>query len=153
MGMIRGLVAADAEAVAALIRTAFGAIGVPLDPAPSGLRMSAAAVLAAEGGAVWEGDDGATHGCVLWRARDGGLYVNRLAVRPGWQRRGIARALLAAAEAEGRARGMSRLVLEVRLALAGNRRLFRVMGFVEVSEQAHAGYAAPTFAVAEKWLV
>ena len=145
--MIRSLAPGDAEAVACLIREAFAAIPVPLDPAPSGLRVTAAEVLAQEGGAVWDasGAGAGVQGCVLWRMRDGALYLNRVAVRPGLQRRGIARRLLDAAEAEGRRRGVVRLVLEVRLALPGNRRLFAAAGFREVREHAHPGFAVATY--------
>lgn len=148
--MIRPLQPGDAEAVAALVREAFAAIPIPLDPAPSALRVTAADVLAQEGGAVW--DAGGVGGCVLWRMRDGALYLNRVAVRPGLQGQGIGRRLLNAAEAEGRRRGVPRLALEVRLALAGNRRLFAAAGFREVREHAHPGYAVATYAEAEKVL-
>lgn len=141
--MIRALHADDADGVAALIRAAFAAIPVPLDPAPSALRMTAADVLAQEGGAVWEQDGVA--GCVLWRTRDGALYLNRVAVRPGLWRLGVARRLLEAAELEGRRRGVGRLALEVRLALAGNRGLFAAAGFREGVMRTHPGYSAPTF--------
>lgn len=148
--MIRPLVPGDAEAVAALVREAFAAIPVPLDPAPSGLRVTGADVLAQEGGAVW--DAGGIGGCVLWRVRDGGLYLNRVAVRPGLQGRGTGRRLLDAAEAEGRRRGVPRLVLEVRLALAGNRRLFAAAGFRDIGLHAHPGRTEPTYVEAEKVL-
>lgn len=149
--MIRALRAEDAVAAAQLIRTAFAAITVPLDPAPSALRVTADAVLAhldGGGGAVW--DENGLRGCVLWRPNENGLYLGRLSVAPGWERRGIARALVGAVEEEARRQGRSRLLLEVRLALAGNRRLFAACGFKETAERAHPGYAHPTFAEAEK---
>ena len=134
-----------------MVREAFAAIPVPLDPAPSALRVTAAEVLAQEGGAVWE-VGGRIGGCVLWRMRDGALYLNRVAVRPELQGRGIGRQLLAAAEAEGRRRGVPRLALAVRLVLPANRRLFAEAGFRDVSEHAHPGHAVATYAEAEKML-
>ena len=151
--MIRPMVTADADAVAALIRAAFAAIPTRLDPSPSALRVTeaeVAAVLEAGGGAVW--DEAGVQGCVLWEARPQGLYMGRLAVRPGWQGRGVARRLLAAAEAEARRRGLPKLMLAVRLALDGNRRLFRAAGFTETTLRTHDGYAEPTFVEAEKRL-
>ena len=148
--MIRPLQPGDADAVAAVIREAFAAISVPLDPPPSGARVTAADVLAQDGGAVW--DAGGLHGCVLWRMRDGGLYLNRVAVRPAFQGRGIARLLLLAVEAEGRRRGVERVWLEVRLALEGNRRLFAAAGFREGRRQAHPGYPVPTYVEMERVL-
>jgi len=151
--MIRGMVSADAAAAAALIRSAFGSITVRLDPPPSALRVSASdvlALLASGGGAVWE--DAGIRGCILWQQRPGGLYLGRLAVDPGWQERGIARHLLTAGEEEARRTGQIRTLLEVRLALPQNRRLFASAGYVETAERAHPGFTMPTYAEAEKCL-
>lgn len=137
----------DAPAVAALIRAAFAAQPVALDPPASALGVTADAVirhLARAGGSV--ADDGTPlAGAVLWEPTDDALHVSRLAVAPADRRRGIACALLAAAEAEARRRGLVRLTLGTRLALAGNRRLFAACGYVEIAEHAHPGYAAPTW--------
>lgn len=152
--MIRAMVPGDAEAVVAVVRAAFAAIPVPLDPAPSALRVTREEVLAQEGGAVWDAvEDGAgIGGCVLWRMQDGGLYLNRVAVRPGLQGWGIGRLLLEEAEAEGRRRGVGKLVLAVRLAVPGNRRLFAAAGFRDVRLCSHPGHEVPTYAEAEKVL-
>ena len=101
------------------------------------------------------GGRGALHGdagCILWSERDGGLYLSRLAVLPSRRGQGIAAALLAGAEAEARRRGLPSLRLEVRLALEGNRRLFRRAGFKEGERRAHPGYLTPTYVEAEKRL-
>ena len=148
--MIRALRPEDAEGVAAVIRTAFAAIAVPVDPPPSGLRVTAAEVLTWEGGAVW--DEAGIAGCVLWRMREGGLYLGRLAVLPGRWGCGIARALVGAVEGEARCRGVLRVRLEVRLALASNRRLFARAGFRETALRAHEGYSEPTFVEMERVL-
>jgi GNAT superfamily N-acetyltransferase len=89
---------------------------------------------------------------VLWTERDAGLYIGRLAVLPDWRRRGLARALLARAEAEARARKLPRLHLGTRLALTNNRRLFAAAGFLETREHAHEGYDRPTWVQMEKRL-
>jgi GNAT superfamily N-acetyltransferase len=104
-------------------------------------------------GAVAAAADGTLAGVVLWTERGGGLYFGRLAVAPSWRGRGIARALVAAAEAEARARGLPRVHLSTRLALAGNRRLFAACGFVETGQRAgHPGYDQPTLVDLEKRL-
>ncbi|GAC1336676.1 MAG: GNAT family N-acetyltransferase [Acetobacteraceae bacterium] len=148
--LIRPLRPEDAEDAAALIRTAFAAIDVPLDPPPSALRLTGLDVRAhlQSGGGALHGNVG----CVLWSVRDGGLYIGRLAVLPASRGQGIAAGLIARAEAEARDRGLPRLHLEVRLALAGNRRLFARAGFVEGARRAHPGFAYPTFVEAEKRL-
>ena len=83
----------------------------------------------------------------------GGLYRSaRLAVAPAWRGRGIATALVAAAE-DGRACDCAcRASSEHRLVLLDNRRLFAACGFVETTREAHPGYAEPTFVNMEKRL-
>ncbi len=152
--MIRPIETADAATAAALIRAAFGAIPEPLDPAPSALRETGASILAHlahGGGAVVE--QAGIVACVLWSEQGGGLYLGRLAVASHCRNRGFAAQLVSAAEAEARRLGLPRLHLGVRLALPGNRRLFARLGFVETALHAHDGYANPTWAAAEKWLV
>lgn len=152
--VVRPLCRSDAPAAAALIRAAFAAQPVVLDPPPSALGITAdglAAHLARAGGAVAE-SDGRIVGVVLWEAGNGAIEVSRLAVDPMARRRGIARTLLAAAEAAAQRHGYARLRLGTRLALVGNRRLFAGCGFVEVVRHAHPGYPEPTWVEMEKQL-
>ena len=145
----------DAAAVAALIRAAFAAQSVVTDPLPSALRITEADVaehLRIGGGAVAEVAGGLA-GSALWVEQDGGLYLGRLAVAPAWRGRGIAKALVAAAEAAARAMGVPRIHLSTRLVLLDNRRLFAACGFVETTREAHPGYAEATFVNMEKRLV
>lgn len=149
---VRAMRPDDAAAVAGLIRAAFAAQSVATDPPPSALRETAQSVgasLAAGGGAVVQAGE-ALVGSVLWQEKAGGLYLGRLSVAPGWRGRGVARALVAAAEAAGRALALPRLHLSTRLVLADNRRLFAACGFHETTRHAHPGYAAPTFVDMEK---
>lgn len=136
--VLRDLRPGDAPAAVAVVHAAFADVEAKLDPPPSAARETAGNVvawLASGGGAVaLEGDQ--IVGVVLWTDRDGGIYVARLAVLPRWQRRGVARALLAHAEAAARACGAPYLHLGTRLALTGNRRLFAVAGFHEVRTRA-----------------
>ncbi len=150
----RPLCQADAPAAAALIRVAFGAQPMQTDPPSAALRETAetiaAAIAAGGGAAILAGGD--LVGTVLWAEQEGGLYVGRLAVRPDWRRRGLARALIAAAEAEARRRHLPRVHLSTRLPLLDNRRLFAACGYAETELRAHPGYAAPTSVVMEKRL-
>lgn len=151
MSSIRPIHPGDADAVAALIRLAFAATPVPLDPAPSALRETGESIrahLADGGGALIQGPAA----CILWSQRDGGLYVGRLATHPAHRGRGLGGLLMAAAEAEARRRGLPRLHLGVRLALVGNRRLFARLGFTETRLRTHDDYPAPTWTEAERWL-
>jgi len=149
--VIRAVLPGDAEAVAELIRLAFSAIPVRLEPLPSALHETGKSVrahLQGGGGALAEGPAA----CVLWSERDGGLYVSRLSVHPSQQGRGLATALMQVAEGEARRRGLPRLHLGVRLALLDNRRLFARLGFAETRLHTHDGCTAPTWTEAERWL-
>jgi predicted N-acetyltransferase YhbS len=151
---LRPINARDVAAIAALIRTAFAGQSVVTDPPPSALRVTEADVtshLQSGSGAVAEAD-GNLVGSALWNASEGGLYVGRLAVAPAWRRRGVARALVVAAEVAARKASLPRLYLSTRLVLLDNRLLFATCGFVETTREAHPGYAEPTFVNMEKRL-
>ena len=150
--VLRALRASDAEAAAALIRTAFAAQTVVTDPPPSALRETGASVAAslAEGGGIGAWARGSLAGCVIWQVQERGLYLGRVSVDPAWRGRGIAPAMIAALEQEAQARGLPRLLLSTRLVLVDNRRLFARCGFVETAQHAHPGYAHPTFVDMEK---
>ncbi len=146
------MMAADAVPVAALIRTAFAAQSVVTDPLPSALRVTdadLAAHLRNGAGAVAKAANRLV-GAALWVERDGGLYLSWLAVHPAWRGRGIAKALMAAAESAARSLGLPRMHLSTRLVLLDNRRLFAVCGFVETTRETHPGYTDPTFVNMEK---
>ncbi len=151
---LRPLAPGDAAPVAALIRVAFAAQAVVTDPLPSALRVTEADVVAhlrIGGGVVAEAAETLV-GSALWAARDGGLYLARLAVAPSRRRRGVGRALVAAAEAAARSAGLPVVRLSTRLLLLDNRRLFAACGFVETTREAHPGHAEPTFVNMEKRL-
>jgi ribosomal protein S18 acetylase RimI-like enzyme len=144
---IRPMRPTDAADAAALIRLAFAAQPVAVDPPPSALGITAesiAAHLRKGGGAVAE-QAGKLVGAVLWEERDGGFYVSRLAVDPAARRQGIATQLLSAVEGDARRYNAKHMIVGTRLALAVNRRLFAATGFREVALHAHPGYAIPTW--------
>lgn len=149
---LRAATLEDADALAGLIRFCFARQTVVTDPLPSALKESGDNIRThfAEGGggAMLEGPAA----CLLWKTEDGGLYIGRVAVHPDFRGRGLAKRMLAAAEAEARARNLPRLHLSTRLVLKDNRKLFAACGFVETAEHAHPGYAWPTFVDMEKRL-
>jgi len=151
---LRALRVEDAAAAAELIRMAFAAQSRATDPPSGALGETTASVAAklAEGGGGGAEAGGALVGVALWAEKDGALAIGRVSALPAWRGRGIARALLAAAEAEARRRGFNRMTLRVRLALEENRRLFAGFGFAPVGQGAHPGYREPTFLVMQKRL-
>jgi ribosomal protein S18 acetylase RimI-like enzyme len=146
--------AADAEQLSALIVRAFSAYEMRLDPPSNALKETPNAIRAKfpQHGAAIAESGGAGIGCVLFTPEDKALYIGRLAVDPAWRRRGVARALMAYAEAEARRRGLERMRLQVRIPLVGNQALFKSCGFVEVGREAHPGYTKPTTIRMEKRL-
>lgn len=150
--LLRHATSADAAALADLIRLAFAQQTVITDPLPSALKETAESLVRhfAEGGGGVLAEGPAA--CLLWSEEDAGLYVGRIAVHPDWRGQGLAKRLLAAAESEARSRNLPRLHLSTRLVLLDNRRLFAACGFVETTQEAHPGYAHPTFVNMEKRL-
>ncbi len=151
---MRQLRAEDAEAAACLIRSAFAKLSGFVDPPPSALRETAEAVasrILEGGGAAAEATAGIV-GVALWTPTERGLYVSRVSVAPRWRGRGIARALLEAAETAAVETGLPALWLSVRLALTHNRRLFSAAGYVETTRHAHEGHSMPTYVDMEKHL-
>jgi N-acetylglutamate synthase-like GNAT family acetyltransferase len=152
---LRAATVNDAETLSRLIVGAFSAYEIRLDPPSSALKetpVSVRAKFADHGGAIAE-SDGRGIGCVLFTPADAtALYIGRLAVDSAWRRRGVARALVAYAEAEARRRGLRQMRLQVRIPLVDNQALFRSCGFVEVSRESHPGYTEPTTIRMEKCL-
>ena len=152
--LIRPAGAEDASAIAEVIHRAFAAYEGRLQP-PAGalketpesiaekLRQEAALVAVTPAGIA---------GCVIYRPAKaaGEIYLGRLAVLPECQRGGIAARLMAALEEAARGAGARALVLNVRIALPGNRAFFEGMGFEAIGEGRHPGFHQPTFTVMRK---
>jgi ribosomal protein S18 acetylase RimI-like enzyme len=84
---------------------------------------------------------------VLWHPEGDGFYLGRLAVKPGWQRRGIARALVGSVIAAGREARVRQVTLNVRILLPDNIALFESLGFSRIEARAHPGMDHPTYYV------
>jgi ribosomal protein S18 acetylase RimI-like enzyme len=72
------------------------------------------------------------------------LYVDALATDPGFERRGVASALLAEAEQLARARNLTAVALDTTLTNTGARALYARAGYSEVAYRA-AGRRLPAF--------
>jgi N-acetylglutamate synthase-like GNAT family acetyltransferase len=129
-----------------LLRAAYAYMDGRIDPPSSLLRMSAGQledkarhetlILAVEGEQL--------RGCAFASRRSDCLYVGKLAVHPDFQRKGIARRLLAEAEALARAASLQFVELETRVELHENHQTFAALGFRRTAETSHPGHARPT---------
>ncbi|MBM3523741.1 MAG: GNAT family N-acetyltransferase [Alphaproteobacteria bacterium] len=130
----------------AMARRAFAFMDGRIDPPSSIHRLTAAqmALDAAAGAAFVAEVDGAIVGCAFCKPKGDALYIGKLAVEPTLHGRGIGKALLDAALAEARARGMPFLELQTRVELVENHAAFARFGFIKTGETAHDGYARAT---------
>ena len=145
--ILRAATAADAPAVAATIAAAFEQYRGKLEPESGAFREtveSIAAELAHESGAIIAERNGHIVGCVMVKLMEGDLYFGRLSVVPEARGLGIARRLIDAVEDEARRRGLAGVQLGVRIVLTENQRLFKSLGYVEISREAHEGFDYPT---------
>jgi len=154
--LIRHASVADTSAIAEVVRRAFAAYEGRLQPPAGALKEtpeSIAGKLGREAALVAVAPAGIA-GCVFYRPAEaaGEIYLGRLAVLPEHQGEGIGARLMAALEEAARAAGARALVLNVRIALPGNRAFFERLGFRAIGEGRHPGFDQPTFTVMRKAL-
>src|SRR4029077_10347531 len=104
---------ADGEAIVALLHEAFAPYDGKLAPRPGALSETGpgiAAALVKGAGSVAEAGS-LLVGSVLWHPEGDGFYLGRLGVRPGWQRRGVARAWVGSAIAAAQAARVHQVTL------------------------------------------
>ena len=138
--------AADFPQILHLIRESFAYMDARIDPPSSMHRMSVASIAGqAETGEIWLIDGPAEpHACVFLTPQGEVLYLGKLAVAAAARGQGLARRLVALAEARARALGHAALELQTRVELVENHAIFAGMGFHRVAETAHPGYARAT---------
>ncbi|GAC1325926.1 MAG: hypothetical protein NVSMB13_09900 [Mycobacteriales bacterium] len=134
-----------AEQVWTLAREAFAGNGV-LDPPTGALRDTLEDVradLAAYGGVVARAGSDVV-ASLRRRAEGDRLWLRRVAVAPGWQRRGLGAALMRTAIERAREQGFSEVAVRVRHVLPDNRAFYAALGFTEVgARDAWAELALP----------
>jgi len=151
---IRGATGADAPALVALLHAAYEEYRGALDP-PSGALSETVASIAAlleNETALVAIEDGCVVGAVFYDLRQDPVWLHRLAVSPGCRGRGIGVRLMAAAEEQVTAAGLSRINLAARILLVANHTFYMHLGYSIVVARAHAGYDRPTFYVMSKEL-
>ncbi len=134
----------DWSALLALIHRAFAGMEGRIDPPSSLYRLTAEGLAGkAREGEVWV-IGSPPLACVVLTPEADALHLGKLAVDPGAQGQGHGRALVALAEARGRAQGKPALRLQARVELVENHLFFQRLGFREVARTAHPGYDRPT---------
>ena len=136
----------DWAAVRALVAEAFAYMEGRIDP-PSSLHRWTAETFAAEaasGAAFLAEAAGRPVACLFAQPEGDAFYIGKVAVAKAWRGRGLARALVEAAEAEARALGLASLALGSRIELAETHAAFAALGFERTGESAHPGFDRPT---------
>ena len=136
---VRLVTASDAPLVRELMLRGFEQFRDALDPPSSAFRESDDDVAAAieRGGAAVARLGELPVGSVRFEPEGSWLYIGRLAVVPEARRRGVAQALMLAAEAEAHRFGVREAQLTMREALPGNRALFEKLGYAVISVEPH----------------
>ena len=107
------------------------------EPAPM-LVDYGAAILAGEAWVLVKGDDAA--GVLVMRPKEDHLFVETVAVRTGWQGKGLGRMLMAFAEEEARDRGLQEIRLYTNEKMTENLPFYRGLGYEETWRGLDEGY-------------
>jgi GNAT superfamily N-acetyltransferase len=135
----------EAEAVRALVESAFArhVAAVGRRPAPMdddhAARIAAGQQYVSDDDDDDDGDGGLASSIVLVDAGDH-LIVNNVAVAPARQGEGRGRALLAFAEDEARRRGLPEIRLHTNAAMADNIVMYPRLGYTEVGRETWGGF-------------
>ncbi|NNU81215.1 GNAT family N-acetyltransferase [Halovulum dunhuangense] len=137
---------AEWPALLDLLRRSFAYMEGRVDPPSSLGRMDAECLrgLAAAGDLVLSRDGSQVVGCAFCTPKPTALYIGKVATDAAHRRRGIARALMAAADDIARGRGLPALELQVRIELHEVQAAYDAMGFMQVGTASHPGYDRPT---------
>jgi ribosomal protein S18 acetylase RimI-like enzyme len=139
-GTIRSAVAADAAAIAALVRDAY-TMYLPRMGKPPGPMLADYAAIVARGEASVLELDGAIVGAIVLVDEVDHLLLDNVAVVPTRKGQGLGRELVAFAEAEARRRGFREVRLYTHETMTENQALYARLGFVETHRAEQDGYA------------
>ena len=139
MEAIRQATTREAGVVTAYVREAYSKYveRIGREPAPM-LVDYEAAILAGETWVLVEGDD--TLGVLVMRPKEDHLFVETVAVRAGWQGKGLGRKLMAFAEEVARERGLREIRLYTNEKMTENLPFYRDLGYEETGRALDEGY-------------
>lgn len=142
----------DCASLLQLIQAEFAYMDARIDPPSSMHRLTVADIVAkAESGEVWVIGTPAI-ACMFLTLQQDSLYLGKLAVSASQRGKGLARSLIAVAEARARDLQLPAVELETRIELLENQAAFRAMGFIETGRKSHAGFDRPTSVTFHKQL-
>lgn len=137
----------DCEHVLSIIHTAFAKYEGKFTPGPGALRenvKSLEVLLKKKYTLVTAILEGKIVGCIFYTRKNQDIYFFRLAVLPEYQGMGIAKKLIAFVENAAVEHGCCRVILDVRLSLKKNIRLFTSLGYAITGTGTHEGFKEPT---------
>jgi ribosomal protein S18 acetylase RimI-like enzyme len=123
---------ADAPALARIARAAYAPYVAAIGTEPPPMHQDFGADIPAR--RVWVTGD-PPEGFVVAYAKEGDWHIENVAVAPEAQGRGIGRALIAGAEALGRAAGHDRVTLYTNRAMTGPLELYPRLGYTRAGEE------------------
>lgn len=130
----------EAEAVRALVESAFARHVEAVGRRPAPMDDDHAARIAAGQQFVSEAPDGTLASSIALVDAGDHLVVNNVAVAPAHQGRGLGRALLAFAEDEARRRGLAEVRLHTHAAMADNLVMYPRLGYTETGRATQDGF-------------
>ncbi len=136
----------DWVAIHKLVADAFAYMDGRVDP-PSSIHRWSPDVFAAEalsGAAYLAEDEDVLIGIGFGKVAGDAYYVGKIAVSPSSRGKGVAKAIMASAEADAKILGLAALELESRIELTENHQAFANLGFAKTGETAHPGYNRAT---------
>ena len=151
---LREATTADLPTLLALVHGAFEEYRGRLDP-PSGAHAETLESLGRAlrpGGALLASVDDRPAGCVFYHREPDHVYLGRLSVLAAHRSRGLGGMLPDGVEHLALAMGVPRVELGVRTARPALRAYYERRGYRVVRQEAHAGYASPTYVVMQKEL-
>jgi ribosomal protein S18 acetylase RimI-like enzyme len=133
---LRPATAADAPALAALVRAAYGHYVERLGGPPRPMTDDYAQVVRAHDVTVAEAG-GEIAGLIVLAVGDEGFVIDNVAVAPAHQGTGVGRVLLEHAEVAARAAGFDSIYLYTHELMTENQALYARIGFVEYARRQH----------------
>ena len=136
---IRRAESTDVVAVTALVARAYARYVSRIGRSPAPVDAEYEALV--EAGDVWVADAGGRlGGVVVFRAAEGVLELENVAVDPPLQGRGLGRALIAFAEAHASELGLAAVELYTNEAMTENLELYARLGYVETERRVEDGF-------------